>query len=142
MQKEIKLKAWDKIHQRMITEDEITAIYPKSKTIEILGIRGTLCYVDYIQMRKKFESDVILLQFTGLHDKKGKEIYEGDICIVSLSYFDIKNEKSVVIFHNGAFQFQYGCERFFSKPYDAWDEVEVIGNIYENPELLNGYNIV
>lgn len=75
-------------------------------------------------------------QSTGLHDKNGKEIYEGDICIVSLSYFKIKNEKATVIFHNGAFQFQYGCEKFFSKPHDAWDEVDVIGNIYENPELL------
>jgi uncharacterized phage protein (TIGR01671 family) len=75
-------------------------------------------------------------QFTGLHDKNGKEIYEGDICIVSLSYFKIKNEKATVIFHNGAFQFQYGCEKFFSKPHDAWDEVDVIGNVHTNPELL------
>ena len=78
----------------------------------------------------------IITQYTGLKDKNGKEIYEGDICIVSLSYFKIKDEKATVIFHNGAFQFQYGCEKFFSKPHDAWDEVEVIGNIYENKELL------
>lgn len=78
----------------------------------------------------------IPMQYTGLHDKNGKEIYEGDICIVSLSYFKIKDEKATVIFHNGAFQFQYGCEKFFSKPHDAWDEVEVIGNIHDNPELL------
>ena len=85
---------------------------------------------------KSFVDKNSIGQFTGLTDKNGKEIYEGDICIVSLSYFSIEDEKATVIFHNGAFQFQYGCEKFFSKPHDAWDEVDVIGNIYENPELI------
>lgn len=77
-------------------------------------------------------------QFTGLHDKNGKEIYEGDICTVSLKFFDIKNEKTKVIFKDGCFYFQYGYSDDYVKSYKAWetDSVEVIGNIHNNPEML------
>ena len=75
-------------------------------------------------------------QFTGLHDKNGKEIYEGDIVLATLKFFNINNEKCKVIFHNGSFGVQYGFSTDYFKTFSAWDEVEVIGNIYDNPELL------
>lgn len=62
-------------------------------------------------------------QFTCLTDKKGVEIYEGDIVI-----YDGKN--SLCSFLKGSFVF--GNEFDFAYGY----EVEVIGNVYENPELL------
>lgn len=117
--REIKFRAWDTKMNYMFSGTSIR------------GLMLDKCFTEEVDR-------LILEQFTGLHDKNGVEIYEGDICIVSLSYFKIKNEKATVIFLNGAFQFQYGCEQFFSKPHDAWDEVEVIGNIHENPELLKG----
>lgn len=80
-------------------------------------------------------------QYTELHDKNGKEIYEGNIVKVNneiiakviwdndyLGYFLYANEEnSIDSFENG------------EQPlYDYLDSIEVIGNIYDNPELLGG----
>ncbi|HBV95822.1 MAG: hypothetical protein JL50_11045 [Peptococcaceae bacterium BICA1-7] len=77
-------------------------------------------------------------QYTGLTDKNGTEIYKGDICTVNLRYFDIKNEMSIVVLKAGCFCFQYGRTDEYVKAYNAWDKnsIEVIGNIHDNPNLL------
>lgn len=75
-------------------------------------------------------------QFTGLHDKNGKEIYEGDIALATLKFFNINDKKCKIIFHNGSFGVQYGFSTDYFKPFSAWDVIEVIDNIYDNPELL------
>lgn len=73
---------------------------------------------------------VELMQYTGLKDKNGKEIYEGDI--IGWDYF-CESEK---IRRTSVVNFEKGC--FECNDYDRPDFVErkVIGNIYENPELL------
>ena len=64
------------------------------------------------------------LQFTGLHDKNGKEIYEGDVVrIGSRPPVEVRWHKDSAGF------LQVGME--------LMSNTEVIGNIYENPELLN-----
>lgn len=78
--------------------------------------------------------DIELMEYTGLKDKNNKEIYEGDI----LS--DGNNEKPYkVIFENGSFRAEF--EGYFEEhSFDLIDVVaqgcEVVGNIYENPELI------
>ena len=69
-------------------------------------------------------------QFTGLHDKNGKEIYEGDIIRDSTDQFQVWIEEGAILI--GAND-KY-CDDFLLN-FDV-AKMEVIGNIYENPELL------
>jgi len=84
--------------------------------------------------------DCVLMQYTGLKDKNGKEIYEGDIVhVTDFFHGDAKVYKGVVKFVGGYYQIEGQDIR--NAPL-GWiissDDLEVIGNIYENPELLEG----
>ena len=81
-----------------------------------------------------FGDDLVIMQNTGLKDKNGKEIYEGDICLHESGngYFKEKDKIKIVadipsiyitVFSSGIGEINE-------------DTVEIIGNIYENPELL------
>lgn len=81
------------------------------------------------------------LQFTGLKDKNGKEIYEGDILEFTIwpdlddGYsFDTKRIKDEIVFRSGCFSLKNRMDLLFS--IQPTREPVVIGNIYENPELL------
>jgi len=87
-------------------------------------------------------ADVIMMQYTGLKDKNGKEVYEGDIIESLEEKRDSvrKGERGKVVYCDYGF-----CAE--SLPPDDWDvmspsfsinvgPIKVIGNIYENPELL------
>ena len=79
--------------------------------------------------------EVELMQFTGLKDKYGKEIYEGDIVShpnPTLNKAEIKFTKGIfrIVAKDGRDDLLYYCHNI----------IEVIGNIYENPELLGGKN--
>lgn len=74
-------------------------------------------------------TDRILMQYTGLKDKNGVEIYEGDI-------IECDNEKHLISWNNE----QSGFWPFTTRIGNLYERIrlgfEVIGNIYENPELL------
>jgi len=146
MSREIKFRAWDKI---------------KNKIYLIAGISFTnndvwLRINDKQIMGANF-SEIKLMQYTGLKDKNDKEIYEGDVIQFlweeDSCWGKAGTYKGYIGFNQGAFEVIYisrdeitvfddGSWHENSKSDDmqsfiSWsEEIEVIGNIYENPELL------
>lgn len=122
--REIKFRAWLKEHKSMID------------VMEIDIDNQTIFYYWFGDHDGHFENfnKIDLMEYTGLKDKNNKEIYEGDI----LS--DGNNEKPYkVIFENGSFRAEFKGD-FDEYSFDLIDVVlqgcEVVGNIYENPELI------
>jgi hypothetical protein len=76
-------------------------------------------------------------QFTGLRDKNGKEIYEGDVVrgLYVNDYGDKVQVKGLVEFSWGVFDLEWGGTSHY--PLYQFMQREVIGNIYENPDLLS-----
>ena len=126
-------RAWDVLAEKMI--DEILMIsFVRKEIIGKFSDGSTSVPLKFEDERNG--EDVILMQSTGLKDKNGKEIFEGDI-------LDYKGRKALVRWHGSYASFIY---RFVDelqkrntewKPlYLAYMKCEIIGNIYENPELL------
>ena len=82
-------------------------------------------------------SDFILMQSTGLLDKNGKEIFEGDIVRFTLTdgFNYVTNEDGVVTYRLGAFYVVNDLTEYLISDINT-NKVEVVGNIYENPGLL------
>lgn len=94
--------------------------------------------IGYFGINDQPIENCVLMQFTGLRDKYGKEIYEGDILRVE----GIDNEARVteVVFDGGCFYCQHTPTEFketvaFHLMFSD-NRAIVVGNIYENPELL------
>jgi len=132
--REIKFRAWHKTEKILGVVDVLTRLgaflvgsAPTEVSIQgdfvvqLDNNNGHFCKLDEIE----------LMQFTGLLDKNGKEIYEGDVIKFTSDVLKIKK-----IFF---IEFQEG--RFIPIPFTKYiseiaNNGEVIGNIYENPELL------
>lgn len=73
-------------------------------------------------------------ELTGLHDKNGKEIYEGDILKVICSCGHIENMP--VVWGYSGWEVKQKWQHYFTSEKSWFEHMEVICNIYENPELL------
>ena len=80
------------------------------------------------------KSELILMQSTGLKDRNSVEIFEGDIVKMAKDVYSEPTYYEVVRHRGGAYRFeskQHGCELWLRHT-----DCDVVGNIYENPELL------
>ncbi len=126
--REIKFRAWLKNRKVM------------GKVLEIHFDKKTTVYAIEDGLGKtwfeKENENAVIMQHTGLKDKNGKEIYERDVLIREN---DLENT-CVVKWDNESCGFTLNYI-YFDESYDMsefWDDFEVIGNIYENSELLDG----
>lgn len=130
----IKFRAWDKINKKMCSSiGTERTFYGGHLCLEITKARPD---EDSLDNKSVALFNYELMQFTGLLDKNGKEIYEGDI--VEWTIFPEGKKptriKDAVGFSNGCFKVEKRVELLGLK--EPHRKLEVIGNIYENPELL------
>lgn len=78
-------------------------------------------------------------QYTGLTDKNGRKIFEGDIAKGNSEYFAYSHPHGIIVYDSGEFLIAFDKALEDVENLGAWaNDIEVIGNIYDNPELLNG----
>lgn len=78
-------------------------------------------------------------QYTGLTDKNGRKIFEGDIVSAPFTGYAGKTEerKGVVEFVNGAFSVNWNDSEEYGKNFVGYvNDIEIIGNVFDNPELI------
>ena len=144
--REIKFRAWNSTKGEMIH----SSLQKEYDDYHMLNLQGEFFPHtrtgdnDYSYSKDELNKhEYVLLQFTGLKDKNGKEIYDGDIVFVMEK--EGREYKSKVFWDDtgrpSIFNPIHGHEGRYYTPTSLWwavnkESCEIIGNIYENPELL------
>ena len=128
-------RAWVKIEKRMVFSDDILTIDYENKEIVTQQV--------YFENGLPYDRDIYcndfdeieLMQSTDMVDRDGKIIFEGDIVKMSKDVYSEPTYYEVVRHRGGAYRLeskQHGCELWLRHA-----DCEVVGNIYENKELLD-----
>ena len=135
--RDIKFRAWDSFNNRMIQNDRILKIcFVRSDHIPSLVVYSNRNIENHTEIRENYKqycNEFELMQYTGLKDKNGKDIYEGDILTSAFS-------KRIVIFDENTCSFMLKDidlrNELFSLTKEKSKNLEIIGNIYENKDLI------
>lgn len=154
--REIKFRAWDKVNSNMIYSPIwISDTYgERSGVIGLDGSVGLIFKSSRGLEIKEVKNQFILQQYTGLKDKNGKEIYEGDILEFTDKWEWYRSSYGIKMNFAGQSELKELQEKYAAEPMhrrevkfdplegyglskgDLEYYFEIIGNIYENPELL------
>ena len=118
----VRYRAWDNWRKKMSVVDRI-----------YIDTKGVRLYDDFGEYWRDFR-DVELMQSTGLKDKNGKEIFEGDVVKMAKDVYSEPTYYQVVRHYGGAYRLeskQHGCELWLRHT-----DCEVVGSVYETKELL------
>lgn len=143
MSREIKFRAWNKEIGKMVDLQAITPLALDATMNSQLALKGG--YGIFIPILEELD----IMQYTGLKDTQGKEIYEGDILEVELSKDRAFTNGQQEIFRFKVYYSEYDASfhgsrldngSLYSVAFKGSAVVrkEVIGNIYENSELIDG----
>ena len=137
-------RAW--ISEADSMANDLKGIDFENKTVVLKKV----CWEDDFSVDEEvFEVEIgnaILMQSTGLHDKNGKEIFEGDVISDGHTSRDIRHHQTLGFYTidgngvEGFFGDTASLEGFEEVSKYMSENIEIIGNIYENPELLEMEN--
>lgn len=137
----IKYRAWHKKHKQMVSWEILEKFFDGKGFMVMEQVKPsdnalsaliTTPYTTYMPPKNLFPDPAFeFMQYTEFNDLNGREIYEGDIVVCRKNHPGFH----VVIWGDGHFTFDQGVY-LLTRNQIEFEQMEVIGNIYQNPELI------